>query len=78
MASIDSLAVKKSLCLDESKSFDIETEEPHGLHLPDNIDGDSREVGSCSKVDIVSSVIPEMVIDSSSVSSICATSDGRY
>ncbi|XWS23535.1 hypothetical protein CRYUN_Cryun28dG0023000 [Craigia yunnanensis] len=76
MDSIDSLTVNQPLCLDESKSFDLETEESHDLHLPDNIAGDSREVGSCSKVDTVSSVIPEMVIDSSSVSSICATSDG--
>ncbi|XVF37209.1 hypothetical protein REPUB_Repub19eG0127000 [Reevesia pubescens] len=75
MDSIDSLVVNEPPCLDESKNCDIKIEEPLGLYLPDNIAGDSREVGSCSKLDIVSSVKHEMVVHSSSVSSICASSD---
>ncbi|XWS24944.1 hypothetical protein CRYUN_Cryun27aG0028200 [Craigia yunnanensis] len=75
MDSTNSLVVNQPLCLDESKSCDLETEEPHGLHLHNEVAGDSREVGSCNKLDIVSSMEPKMVIDYSSVSSICATSD---
>lgn len=74
----DSLVVNQPPCLDESQSCDLQTEEPRGFHLHDNIAGESREVGSCSKVDIVSLVKPEMVVDCLSISSICATSDGKF
>ena len=78
MYNTNSLVVNQPLCLDESKSCDLETEEPHGFHLHNEVAGDSREVGSCNKLDIVSSMKPKMVIDCSSVSSIYATSDGKY
>ncbi|XP_017981271.1 PREDICTED: uncharacterized protein LOC18592650 isoform X1 [Theobroma cacao] len=74
----DSLVVNQPPCLDASKSCDLQTEEPRGFHLHDNIAGESREVGSCSKVDIVSLVKPEMVVDCLSISSICATSDEEH
>ncbi|KAG4200921.1 hypothetical protein ERO13_A05G244401v2 [Gossypium hirsutum] len=76
---IDGLDVNQSPCLDERKSCDLETEEPHGLHFPENIAVDSMEVGtkSCSKLDIMTSVKPEMVVDCSSVSSVCVVSDER-
>ncbi|XP_021283904.1 uncharacterized protein LOC110416280 isoform X2 [Herrania umbratica] len=74
----DSLVVSQPPCLDESKSCGLETQEPHGFHLHDNIAGESREVGSCSKVDIVSLVKPELVVDCLSISSICATSDEEH
>ncbi|OMO68122.1 hypothetical protein COLO4_29877 [Corchorus olitorius] len=73
----DSLVVSQPLCLDESKSCDRENEEPHGLHklhLPSDIASESRDVGSCGKLDIVSSVIPEIDVSCLSISSICATS----
>ncbi|KAK8298535.1 hypothetical protein V6Z12_D05G260300 [Gossypium hirsutum] len=75
--SIDGLDVNQSPCLDERKSYDLETEEPHGLHFPGNIAGDSMEVEtkSCSKLDIMTLVKPEMVVDCSSVSSVCVVSD---
>ncbi|KAG4147799.1 hypothetical protein ERO13_D05G245401v2 [Gossypium hirsutum] len=77
--SIDGLDVNQSPCLDERKSYDLETEEPHGLHFPGNIAGDSMEVEtkSCSKLDIMTLVKPEMVVDCSSVSSVCVVSDER-
>ncbi|KAG8493809.1 hypothetical protein CXB51_011079 [Gossypium anomalum] len=75
---IDGLEVNQSPCLDERKSCDLETEEPHGLHFPENT-GDSMEVEtkSCSKLDIMTLVKPEMVVDCSSVSSVCVVSDER-
>ncbi|XP_022772481.1 uncharacterized protein LOC111315162 [Durio zibethinus] len=54
--STNSLVVNQPLCLDESKSCDLETVEPHGLHLHAKIVGDSREVGSCNELDNVSSI----------------------
>ncbi|KAH1065127.1 hypothetical protein J1N35_030114 [Gossypium stocksii] len=77
--SIDGLDVNQSPCLDERKSCDLETDEPHGLHFPENIVGDSMEVETkcCSKLDIMTLVKPEMVVDCSSVSSVCVVSDER-
>ncbi|OMO54860.1 hypothetical protein CCACVL1_27514 [Corchorus capsularis] len=74
----DNLVVNQPLCLDESKSCNRENEEPHGLHklhLPSDMANESRDVGSCGKLDIVSSMIPEMEFGCSSISSICATSN---
>lgn len=78
--SIDGLDVNQSPCLDERKSCDLETKEPHGLHFTENIAGDSMEVETkrCSKLDIMTLMKPEMVVDCSSVSSLCVASDGKY
>ncbi|XVE60109.1 hypothetical protein DITRI_Ditri05aG0100800 [Diplodiscus trichospermus] len=72
----NSWVVNRPLCLDDNKSSAPETKETHGLHLPNKLAGDSKEVGSCNKQEIVCPMKPKMVdIDCSSLSSICATPD---
>ncbi|XP_039056168.1 uncharacterized protein LOC120199019 [Hibiscus syriacus] len=44
----------------------LETEEPNALHFPETTARDSREVESCSKLNIVPSKKPEKVLDCSS------------
>ncbi|KAE8715306.1 hypothetical protein F3Y22_tig00110177pilonHSYRG00031 [Hibiscus syriacus] len=60
---IDNSGVNQSPCLAERKNYNLETEEPNALHFPEIKDDDSWEVDSCSKLNIVSSMKPEMVVD---------------
>ncbi|KAK8677768.1 hypothetical protein V6N13_143291 [Hibiscus sabdariffa] len=48
--------VNQTPCLDERKNCNLETQEPNALPFPETIAGDSREVESCSKLNIVSSI----------------------
>ncbi|KAK8642926.1 hypothetical protein V6N13_012250 [Hibiscus sabdariffa] len=63
---IDNSDVNQSPCMDERKNCSLEIEEPNALHFPETEDCDSREIESCSELNIVSSMKPEMVVDCAS------------
>ncbi|XP_039041694.1 uncharacterized protein LOC120180443 [Hibiscus syriacus] len=50
----------------DNSDVNLETEEPNAFHFPETIARESREIESCSKLNIVSSMKPEMVVDCSS------------
>ncbi|XP_039003291.1 uncharacterized protein LOC120129996 [Hibiscus syriacus] len=63
---IDNSDVNQSPCLDERKNCNLETGEPNASRFPETKNDDSWEVDSCSKLNIVSSMKPEMVVDCAS------------
>ncbi|KAL4333215.1 hypothetical protein GQ457_07G022340 [Hibiscus cannabinus] len=62
---IDNSDVNQSPCMDERKNCSLEIEEPN-VHFHETEDGDSREIESCSELNIVSSMKPKMVVDCAS------------
>ncbi|KAK8552351.1 hypothetical protein V6N13_120757 [Hibiscus sabdariffa] len=62
---IDNSDVNQSPCMDERKNCSLEIEEPN-VHFPETEDGDSREIESCSELNIVSSMKSKMVVDCAS------------